>query len=138
MSRHNPVASRRRRLPYLAKIKRDDAFRREDEREIEAMCNRIAAAGDYLALAGERMRAIACSTSGRGQRRAPSTTGDRRYASRGQASRKDQSANGSVRHRPSRAANEACRNAQCALISCQAHQSTTLSIPSTQCRSPIR
>src|SRR5215831_3498914 len=25
MSRHNPVASRRRRLPYLAKIKRDDA-----------------------------------------------------------------------------------------------------------------
>ena len=35
MNRHNPVASRRRRLPYVAKIKRDDPFRPEDEREID-------------------------------------------------------------------------------------------------------
>jgi hypothetical protein len=54
MSRHNPVASRRRRLPYVAKIKRDDPFRPEDERETEAMCKRIAAAGEYMALAGWR------------------------------------------------------------------------------------
>jgi hypothetical protein len=54
MSRHNPVASRRRRLPYVAKIKRDDPFRPEDEREIEAMCKRIAAAGEYMALVGWR------------------------------------------------------------------------------------
>jgi len=41
-------------MPYLAKIKRDDPFRPEDEREIEAMCKRIAAAGEYMALAGWR------------------------------------------------------------------------------------
>ena len=46
MSRHNPVASKRRRLPYVAKIKRDDPFCPEDEREIQAMCRRIAAAGN--------------------------------------------------------------------------------------------
>src|SRR5262249_41015912 len=39
---------------YLAKIKRDDPFRPEDEREIEGMCKRIAAAGEYMALAGWR------------------------------------------------------------------------------------
>src|SRR5215813_8528374 len=54
MSRHNPVASRRRRLPYIAKIKRDDLFCPEDEREIGAMCKRIAAAGEFMALAGWR------------------------------------------------------------------------------------
>jgi hypothetical protein len=37
------IASRKRRMPYVAKIKRDDPFRPEDEREIEAMCKRIAA-----------------------------------------------------------------------------------------------
>ena len=54
MSRHNPVASKRRRLPFVAKIKRDDPFCPEDEREIEAMCKRIAAAGEFLTLAGWR------------------------------------------------------------------------------------
>jgi hypothetical protein len=34
MRRRNPVASKRRRLPYIAKIKRDDPFRPEHEREI--------------------------------------------------------------------------------------------------------
>jgi hypothetical protein len=48
------IASRKRRMPYLAKIKRDDPFRPEDEREIEAMCRRIAAAGEFMALAGWR------------------------------------------------------------------------------------
>jgi hypothetical protein len=54
MSRHNPVVSKRRRLPFVAKIKRDDAFRPEDERDIDAMCKRIAAAGEVMALAGWR------------------------------------------------------------------------------------
>src|SRR5215813_14450747 len=54
MSRHNPVASRRRRLPYIAKIKRDDLFCPEDEREIEVICKRIAAAGEFMVLAGWR------------------------------------------------------------------------------------
>jgi len=48
------IASRKRRMPYLAKIKRDDPFRPEDEREIEAMCRRIAAAGEFMVLAGWR------------------------------------------------------------------------------------
>jgi hypothetical protein len=32
-------------MPFIAKIRRDDPFRPEDEREIELMCKRIAAAG---------------------------------------------------------------------------------------------
>src|SRR5262245_13032275 len=54
MSKHNPVASRRRRLPYVAKIKRDDPFAPDDEREIAAMCRRIAAAGEFMVRAGWR------------------------------------------------------------------------------------
>jgi hypothetical protein len=37
-----------------AKIKRDDPFCPKDEREIEAMCRRIAAAGEFMVLAGWR------------------------------------------------------------------------------------
>jgi hypothetical protein len=48
------IESRKRRLPYIAKIKRDDPFRPEDEREIEAACRRIAGASDYVVLAGWR------------------------------------------------------------------------------------
>jgi hypothetical protein len=48
------IASKKRRMPYVAKIKRDDPFRPEDEREIEAMCRRIAAAGEFMVLAGWR------------------------------------------------------------------------------------
>ena len=48
------MASRKRRMPFVAKIKRDDPFRPVDEREIEAMCKRIAATGEYMALAGWR------------------------------------------------------------------------------------
>jgi len=48
------IASRKRRMPYIAKIKRDDPFRPQDEREIQAMCKRIAAAGEYMTLAGWR------------------------------------------------------------------------------------
>src|SRR5262249_31082248 len=48
------IASRKRRMPYLAKIKRDDPFCPEDEREIETMCRRIAAAGEFMVLAGWR------------------------------------------------------------------------------------
>src|SRR5262245_16681280 len=48
------IASRKRRMPCVAKIKRDDPFRPENEREIEAMCRRIAAADEFMALAGWR------------------------------------------------------------------------------------
>jgi len=41
-------------MPYVAKIKRDDPFTPDDEREIAAMCRRIAAAGEFLVLAGWR------------------------------------------------------------------------------------
>ena len=37
------IALKKRRMSYVAKIKRDDPFCPEDEREIEAMCKRISA-----------------------------------------------------------------------------------------------
>lgn len=40
--------------PYVAKIKRDDPFRPEDRREIEAACRRIAAAAEFYSSAGWR------------------------------------------------------------------------------------
>lgn len=52
--RTNPIWTRKRQLPYVAKIKRDEPFRPEDEREIDAACRRIAGASDHLALAGWR------------------------------------------------------------------------------------
>jgi hypothetical protein len=45
---------KRRRMPYVAKIKRDDPFRAADRREIEAMVRRIAAAGETFSIAGWR------------------------------------------------------------------------------------
>ena len=71
------IASRKRRMPFVAKIRRDDPFRLEDEREIEAMCRRIAAAGEFMSLAGWREDAggSACSTSRPGRRLAPCSTG---------------------------------------------------------------
>ena len=47
-------AMKRRRMPYVAKIRRDDPFRPADRREIEAMVKRIAAAGEHFAIAGWR------------------------------------------------------------------------------------
>ena len=47
-------AMKRRRMPYVAKLKRDDPFRSADRREIEAMVKRIAAAGEHFAIAGWR------------------------------------------------------------------------------------
>ena len=52
--RSNPVEAKRKQLPHVAKIKREDPFRPEDEREIERACRRIAAAGEFLSLAGWR------------------------------------------------------------------------------------
>lgn len=46
--RSNPVDAAKRRMPFVAKIKREDPFRPQDEREIQAMCKRIAAASEYL------------------------------------------------------------------------------------------
>jgi hypothetical protein len=48
------VAAKKRRMPFVAKIKREDPFRPEDEREVQAMCRRIAAAGEFVSLAGWR------------------------------------------------------------------------------------
>src|SRR5215468_5207188 len=48
------IASKKRRMPYVAKIKRDDPFCPDDKREIEATCRRIAAAGEFMVLAGWR------------------------------------------------------------------------------------
>jgi len=45
---------KRRRMPYVAKIKRQDPFRPADSREIEAMVKRIAAAGETFSIAGWR------------------------------------------------------------------------------------
>jgi hypothetical protein len=53
----NTIEDRKRRLPYVAKIKRDDPFRPQDLREIEAACRRIAAASEHMSLAGWRQDA---------------------------------------------------------------------------------
>ena len=45
---------RKRRMPFMAKIRRDDPVRSADLREIDAMCRRIAAASEYCAFAGWR------------------------------------------------------------------------------------
>jgi hypothetical protein len=45
---------KRRRMPFMAKIRRDDPFRSADLREIDAMCRRIAAASEYCSFAGWR------------------------------------------------------------------------------------
>lgn len=47
-------AMKRRRMPYVAKIRRDDPFRVADAREVDAMVRRIAAAGEHFAIAGSR------------------------------------------------------------------------------------
>ena len=41
-------------MPFTAKIKRDDPFCSGDQREIDAMCRRIAGAAEHCALAGWR------------------------------------------------------------------------------------
>jgi hypothetical protein len=41
-------AMKRRRMPYVAKIKREDPFRSADKRELEGMVRRIAAAGEHF------------------------------------------------------------------------------------------
>jgi len=41
-------------MPFMAKIRRDDPFRSADQREIHAMCRRIAAASEHCSFAGWR------------------------------------------------------------------------------------
>jgi hypothetical protein len=48
------TAAKRRRMPFVAKIKREDPFRPEDSREIDCMCRRIAAASEWSSFAGWR------------------------------------------------------------------------------------
>ena len=38
---------KRSRMPFMAKIRRDDPFGTDDQRETQAMCRRIATAGQY-------------------------------------------------------------------------------------------
>jgi hypothetical protein len=51
------IATKRRRMPYVAKIRREGPFRPEDAREVEAACRRMAAASE------SRDRALSCSQS---------------------------------------------------------------------------
>jgi hypothetical protein len=44
----------RRRMPYVAKIRREDPFKPEDAREVDAACRRVAAASEFMVLAGWR------------------------------------------------------------------------------------
>jgi hypothetical protein len=48
---------KRRRMPFVAKIKRDDPFTAADEQEIYRMCRRIAAAAEHCSMAGWRENA---------------------------------------------------------------------------------
>lgn len=48
------IAAKKRRMPFVAKIKREDPFRSDDSREIQAMCKRIAASSEFMSLAGWR------------------------------------------------------------------------------------
>jgi hypothetical protein len=45
---------KRRRMPFVAKIRRDDPFMPEDAQEIHRMCRRIAAASEHCSFAGWR------------------------------------------------------------------------------------
>jgi hypothetical protein len=45
---------KRRRMPFMAKIKRDEPFSSADQREIDAMCRRIAGAAEHCSFAGWR------------------------------------------------------------------------------------
>ena len=48
------IAAKRRRMPYVAKLRRVDPFKPEDAREVEAACRRVAAASEFMVLAGWR------------------------------------------------------------------------------------
>jgi hypothetical protein len=57
MARHKSVDTldrKRRRMPFTAKLKRDDPFCSADQREIYAMCRRIAGAAEHCSSAGWR------------------------------------------------------------------------------------
>jgi hypothetical protein len=47
-------AAKRRRMPYVAKLQREDPFKPEDAREVQAACRRVAAASEFMVLAGWR------------------------------------------------------------------------------------
>jgi hypothetical protein len=47
-------AAQARRMPFVAKIKRQDPFRPNDAQEIDAMCRRIAASSEYQSRSGWR------------------------------------------------------------------------------------
>jgi hypothetical protein len=48
------IAAKRRRMPYVAKLPREDPFRPEDAREVDAACRRVAGASEFMVLAGWR------------------------------------------------------------------------------------
>jgi hypothetical protein len=72
-------AAQARRMPFVAKIKRQDLFRPNDAQEIDAMCRRIAASSEYQA--GARIPILRSTASRHGRRRAPCSTGSTAAAS---------------------------------------------------------
>jgi len=48
------LAAKKRRMPFVAKIRREDPFRPGDEKEIAAACRRVAADAEFMSLAGWR------------------------------------------------------------------------------------
>jgi hypothetical protein len=48
------LGAKRRRMPWVAKIKREDPFRPEDSNELYAQCKRIAASAEHFSAAGWR------------------------------------------------------------------------------------
>jgi hypothetical protein len=57
----NPFAEKQRKLPYRALMRRQGPWRREDQEEIAAACERIANGGDYLTWAGSRGQENGCT-----------------------------------------------------------------------------
>ena len=47
-------AAKKRRMPFVAQIRREDPFRPGDEKEVAAACRRVAAAAEFMSLAGWR------------------------------------------------------------------------------------
>lgn len=76
------LAAKRRRMPFVAKMKREDPFHAEDSREIEAMCRRSRRRQNGCrCLAGRKTPASRCSTSRPGPRPAPCSIGSTAAAS---------------------------------------------------------
>jgi hypothetical protein len=52
--RGNPFGDAQKRLPHRALLRRDEPFRKADEKELDAACKRFAQGAEYLCYAGSR------------------------------------------------------------------------------------